>query len=241
MLQWLSEDLASTDQEWLIAFWHHPPYSKGTHDSDNVADSGGRMRDMRQNVLPILEAAGVDLVLTGHSHIYERSCLVNGAYDTPTTAAGHIVDPGDGRTLGDGAYLKPAGLSANLGAVYVVAGHGGASLGGTGNHPLMFFSEIAHGSCLLTVDGRSLSLRNLRSDGVISDHFTIVRGAAQGDFDGDGEVNLRDFEFFPNCMAGPMSPPAPPSPGTELRCLSVFDRDFDGDVDLADFAAGAAL
>jgi len=32
----------------------------------------------------------------GHSHIYERTHLVHGAYDTPTTAAGHIVDRGDG-------------------------------------------------------------------------------------------------------------------------------------------------
>lgn len=31
------------------------------------------MRDMRENIVPILEAHGVDLVLTGHSHSYERS------------------------------------------------------------------------------------------------------------------------------------------------------------------------
>jgi hypothetical protein len=35
---------------------------------------------MRKNVLPILEAEGVDLVISGHSHNYERSYLIDGFY-----------------------------------------------------------------------------------------------------------------------------------------------------------------
>ncbi|MCK5617940.1 MAG: metallophosphoesterase family protein, partial [Candidatus Krumholzibacteria bacterium] len=66
MLTWLQNDLAATTQDWVIAYFHHAPYSKGTHDSDNPTDSGGRLRDMRENALPILEAGGVDLVLAGH-------------------------------------------------------------------------------------------------------------------------------------------------------------------------------
>src|SRR5690606_21641998 len=27
MLTWLAQDLAATDQDWIVAFWHHPPYS----------------------------------------------------------------------------------------------------------------------------------------------------------------------------------------------------------------------
>jgi hypothetical protein len=48
MLTWLVSDLVSTSQEWVIAYFHHPPYTKGSHDSDNAADSGGRMTDMRE-------------------------------------------------------------------------------------------------------------------------------------------------------------------------------------------------
>lgn len=195
MLTWLTADLAATDQNWVIAFWHHPPYSKGTHDSDSVADSGGRMRDMREYVLPILEAGGVDLVLAGHSHIYERSFLVDGAYDTPTTATGHIRNAGDGRAVrtgrtltSTGAYKKTFGLTAHEGAVYVVAGHGGASLGGAANHPLMYFSELEFGSCLLRVDGNVLSFENIRHDGVISDAFDLVK-PPPGDTDQDGDVD----------------------------------------------------
>lgn len=169
MLRWLQTDLAATRQEWVIAYWHHPPYTKGSHNSDTE----GQLIQMRENALPILEAAGVDLVLAGHSHIYERSYLIDGAYDTPTTATGHILDSGDGKQTGNGAYVKHAGQNAHQGAVYVVAGHGGASLRRIGTHPLMYFTERRFGSCILDVDGASLTLKNIRSDGVVSDEFTM--------------------------------------------------------------------
>lgn len=174
MMTWMKADLMSTKQEWIVAYWHHPAYSKGTHNSDTEA----QLIEMRQNALPILEAGGVDLVLAGHSHIYERSFLVDGAYDTPTTAAGHIVDSGDGKPLGKGPYVKPGGNAAHEGAVYVVAGHGGAGTGGLGGHPLMYFSEVTNGSCLLDVQGNRLSLVNVRWDGVVTDRFALVKGNA---------------------------------------------------------------
>lgn len=167
MLTWLEDDLSSADAEWIVAYWHHPPYTKGSHDSDRES----QLVDMRENALPILEAYGVDLVFGGHSHIYERSHLLRGAFDTPTTTPGHIVDPGDGRIDGDGAY------DANAGTVYVVAGHGGTGVGGTGDHPVMFFSELANGSVIVDVNGPVLELRNVRTDGVITDTMTLLRRA----------------------------------------------------------------
>lgn len=201
MLTWLANDLAMTTQRWIIAFWHHPPYTHGSHDSDDPFDSDGRMVEMRENVLPILEAGGVDLVLGGHSHIYERSYLVDGAYDTPTTALGHIVDPGDGRLGGSGAYLKPVRHTAHGGAVYVVAGHGGQTVSGIGDHPLMYFSEIENGSCLVTVDGNRLSLLNLRRDSVISDYFSLIK-TPTGDVNADGVIDDQDVWCFVNVLMG---------------------------------------
>src|SRR6185436_3683108 len=64
MLNWLRADLALTRKDWLVAYWHQPPYSSGTHFSDTEMD----MVEMREQALPILEAYGVDLVLGGHSH-----------------------------------------------------------------------------------------------------------------------------------------------------------------------------
>jgi hypothetical protein len=101
MLTWLQNDLASTPQKWIVAFWHHPPYSKGSHDSDVDIE----MREMRQNALPILEAGGVDLVLTGHSHSYERSYLLDGHYGLSTTLQPSMIkNGGSGNPSGTGPY-----------------------------------------------------------------------------------------------------------------------------------------
>jgi len=73
MAKWLKADLEKAKADWLIAFWHHPPYTKGSHDSDKEKD----MTEMRHDIMPIIESGGVDLVLAGHSHIYERSMLID--------------------------------------------------------------------------------------------------------------------------------------------------------------------
>ena len=102
MLGWLTNDLSQTSQKWIVAFWHHPPYTKGSHDSDNAGEVG--LSDMRTNAVPILESYGVDLVLCGHSHSYERSYLINGHYGISTTFnASMKVDGGNGRVNGTGA------------------------------------------------------------------------------------------------------------------------------------------
>ncbi len=182
MALWLDADLLAVpaSQDWVVAFWHHPPYTKGTHNSDTETE----LREMRENILPILEAGGVDLVLCGHSHIYERSYLIDGAYTTPTPSfatldsGGNIIDGGDGRLAGDGAYIKTAGQNAHEGAVYVTAGHGGQGTGGSANHPVMYFSETANGSCLIDVQDGLLQLRNVRVDGTVTDTFAIQKAAS---------------------------------------------------------------
>ncbi len=136
MMTWLENDLAANDKDWVIAFWHHPPYTKGSHDSDTE----GRLIDMREVALPILEAYGVDLVLGGHSHSYERSYLLDGHYGTSDSlSAAMILDAGDGREDGAGAYYKPA-YSIQSGAVYAVAGSSGKTSSGSLDHPAMYFS-----------------------------------------------------------------------------------------------------
>lgn len=171
MLTWLEADLAATEQEWVVAFWHHPPYTKGSHDSDFEIQH----IEMRENALPILESGGVDIVFGGHSHIYERSFLLNGAYETPSTSTG-ILDPGDGNPQSNGAYEKLSGLQPNGGTIYVVAGHGGTSVRGDGDHPLMAFSEVENGSVLVDIHENRLSIRNVRFDGVVTDKASIVKG-----------------------------------------------------------------
>jgi Calcineurin-like phosphoesterase len=179
MMIWLRTDVAATLRDWVIAFWHHPPYTKGSHNSDDPNDSGGKMRDMRQVALPILDSTGVDLVLCGHSHSYERSFLLNGHYGLSTTLAPSMkVDAGDGRAGGDGAYEKPTlGTGAFEGAVYVVAGSSGQAAGGTLDHPVMVSSQNVLGSLVLDIQGNQLDAHFIDDLGVARDSFTILKGA----------------------------------------------------------------
>jgi len=171
MVQWMRADLERTKQDWLIAFWHHPPYTKGSHDSDKEK----QLIEMRSLVMPVLESCGIDLVLTGHSHIYERSMLIDGAYATPTTAAGVILDDGDGDPQGQGPYRKSAGLLPHTGVVQIVAGHGGAKLGRVGTSPVMRRVVVEHGSVLIDVADDVLTGTMINRDGVQRDRFQLIK------------------------------------------------------------------
>jgi 3',5'-cyclic AMP phosphodiesterase CpdA len=177
MMTWLTNDLASTSRTFRIAFWHHPPYSKGSHDSDVETE----LVEMRVNALPILEAAGVDLVLSGHSHSYERSYLIDGHYGISTTfnAVTMLKDGGSGRADDTGAYHKPTGGSAHKGAVYTVAGSSG-QVSSVAHHPVMYAWTALLGSLVLDVAGRRLDARFVKTDGSLGDYFTIVKGGGTG-------------------------------------------------------------
>ena len=176
MWSWLEQDLAANTKEWLIAYWHQPPYTKGSHNSEWERD----LIEMRENFLPLLEAYGVDLVLCGHSHVYERSFLLRGhyGYEASLTSA-MILDGGSGRPDDTGPYRKTQeGTSANHGTVYVVAGSSGWATGFYGlDHPAMHTSLNVMGSLVLDIDGGTLQARFLRETGAIDDYFTIQKRA----------------------------------------------------------------
>ena len=63
-LQWLDKQLADSGSDWKICFFHHPPYSSGeTHGSAEL---------QREKLEPVFIKHGVNVVLTGHEHFYER-------------------------------------------------------------------------------------------------------------------------------------------------------------------------
>ena len=176
MMTWLEADLAANDKEWIIAFWHHSPYSKGSRDSDTEEQS----IELRQNAVPLLERYGVDLVLSAHSHSYERSYLIDGHYGPSDTFTDAMKkNPGDGSATGDGAYQKPAAVGApRAGAVYVVAGTAGKRSPGQFGHPAMAVSFRTLGSMVLDVNGNRLDAKFLGGTGTgagIWDDFTILK------------------------------------------------------------------
>ena len=203
MALWLKNDLEMAEADWLIAFWHHPPYTKGTHDSDREME----LIEMRELIMPILESGGVDLVLCGHSHIYERSMLIDSAYDTPMSSVGVVFDDGDGDPDGDGAYRKSAGLNPNNGTVAMVAGHGegGANIARLpGLNPLVRSVRGETGSVIVDIDGDVLESVMIDTDGVVRDRFRLVKR---------GEV-IQEVVPFPWQATGPEFVVERFSPGT---------------------------
>ncbi|WP_104734021.1 GEVED domain-containing protein [Hanstruepera ponticola] len=175
MYNWAQNDIQNTTQDWIVALWHHPPYTKGSHNSDTETE----LIEMRENFLPMLESNGVDLVLSGHSHSYERSYFLNGHYDTSGTFNSGAMTvgangAGDGKTDGNGAYSKSP--SNPDGAVYITTGSAGKISGGNLNHNAMYASLNELGSCVLEVSGTTLNLKFIRETGAITDYFTIQKG-----------------------------------------------------------------
>ncbi|MFQ5606084.1 MAG: phytase, partial [bacterium] len=196
MWNWLEADLDENNQDWTIAFWHHPPYSKGSHNSNKETE----LIEMRQRALPILENGGVDLVLSGHSHSYERSFLLDQHYARMQTLVDSmVIDGGDGKPDGDGAYYKPIpGAAPNLGAVYVVAGSSGKTTSGHGlNHLAMVTAQRTLGSVVLDIDGTQLNAQFIDTLGVVQDYFTITKPANEASvpvhfvmIDGDNQTGV---------------------------------------------------
>jgi predicted phosphodiesterase len=67
--RFLEDTLRETDARWRIVLLHHPPFSAGYQGSDHEA---------RDVVEPIAERYGVQLVLSGHDHDYQRSKVIDG-------------------------------------------------------------------------------------------------------------------------------------------------------------------
>lgn len=68
-LEWLDDTLASATGQWKIVALHHPVYSSGRH---------GPTPRLGELLEPILARHGVDLVLSGHDHHYERTVPIDG-------------------------------------------------------------------------------------------------------------------------------------------------------------------
>jgi hypothetical protein len=179
MIRWLKADLEANKQDWLVAYCHHPPYTKGSHNSDNDRDSEARMRLMREVVAPLLEEHGLDLMLSGHSHAYERSFLLDGFYKSSTNLNEkvHFKSIKDGRQDGTGIYVKPSrGPAPHEGAIYIVAGSSGQKSGGGLQHPVSALSLNVLGSLVLDFDGNRMDATFIDDKAVVRDYFTIVKG-----------------------------------------------------------------
>ena len=152
--------------------------------SDGSFWFGSKMRWMRENIVPILEKHDVDLVLSGHSHDYERSELIHNHYGTSDT-----FDPGLHVVQGGGrSYTKPARKGPGNGTVYLVMGSSSkvtqrwAGVPLSLKHPAMPYSFPLMGSVVLEITGDSLRSSFITVDGDVKDTFVIHKeGGEQSD------------------------------------------------------------
>lgn len=181
---WVIEDLeANTNKDWVIAYWHHPPFTKGSHDSDDPAKDNDLIQ-IRTNFIKILEDHGVDLILCGHSHVYERTKLLKGYYGTSSDfdEAVHALNTSSGQydaTTNSCPYYKKE-ATGNTGTLYVVTGSAGQR-GGAGGiagfpHRAMYYSNKDEpGALMLEVEANRLDAKWITGDGVIKDRFTMMK------------------------------------------------------------------
>lgn len=85
---------ANPNAKWRIAVIHNALYSAGNHSDPNYKYFESEIGSYRSTLSPILTELGIDIVLSGHDHIYVRSHIMDG--DTPAeyeVENGYINNP----------------------------------------------------------------------------------------------------------------------------------------------------
>ena len=79
---WIDDALQKATEEWKICYFHHPLYSN--------ADRHGASVDLRVLLEPIFVKGGVNVVFSGHDHVYERLKPQKGIYYFVSGSAGQL-------------------------------------------------------------------------------------------------------------------------------------------------------
>jgi predicted phosphodiesterase len=206
---WLQNDLANNKSDWLIAYMHRPMHSAGYHPTDGDATALA----MKSNWLPLLEAAGVDLILSGHNHVYERTYLLDNLTGNSTSiTAANKIDTAIGRIGVDHAYQKEPG-KPHQGEIFIECESGGTS--NDPSHlpvpfsftPVVFKQSNDEGSLVIDVTGGNrMDVRflcdqpDLFTLSHVWDSLTIVKAPKVTSVNGDGVVLPNDFSItnYPN-------------------------------------------
>ncbi len=135
ILKILAADSAKDDAVWRFVTWHEPNLNIGGHQS----------RRGCPGALPKLSAEGVDFVVTGHSHFYERF--------RPVTASAKDAAP----------------------VTCITAGGGAADLSDVQPDFLLAEAKKENHFCLFEIDGARLSMKTINIDGKVIDRIDLTR------------------------------------------------------------------
>ena len=184
ILEWLRADITSSKAEWKIVAYHQPAFNTATDHYD----------DQRMRLLsPLLEELGVNLVLTGHEHNYQRSVPLKFNPKKSEDGMKYIVTK-EGRVDGtftlDNAFDGKTNTKPN-GIIYIVSGAGGAVLYDTAfsNQPEKWkhnlpdnwasfttrFISHTHSFTWIETNGKKLLLQQIDKKGNVLDEITITK------------------------------------------------------------------
>ncbi len=176
--QWVEDDLKAVAKgQWKIVIFHQPPFTSNQNHQDEQ-----RMRFLTD----IFERCGVDVVFSGHAHMYDRS------YPLKFTVAGGIkrsAMEADGKVPGKFVYdTKFDGVKNTVpsGIVYIVTGGGGAKLDSKelDSQPSLWQPSTVkllgerHSFTVLDFTPQSLRLTQIDYEGNKFDEFVITKNPA---------------------------------------------------------------
>ena len=105
--QWLEEQLQNSTATWKFACHHHPTFTSDEDDYGNTYEGDSAMGDSNvQNLVPLYEKYGVDVVFFGHLHTYERSWPLKEGEVNPEEGVIHVQTGGGGGNLEDAAPTR---------------------------------------------------------------------------------------------------------------------------------------
>jgi hypothetical protein len=145
MLAWCQADLAASTAKWKVVVHHQPTFDLGWRGD---TDQWGR-----NDFLPVYRAGGVDLILSGHAHVYARYKPIYKTEADRNHPITQIVGSGGGGGLSSALYATPH-LAVQAQQYHYMA---------------------------FTVNGDQLSGQAIKADGTVLDSFTITKTNGQYD------------------------------------------------------------
>ena len=170
---WIEQDLSSVNRDetpFVIVYGHRPMYSSNSYHGSEV--------ELRDALEELYVTHGVDLVIAGHDHFYERTWPVYGET---------VQDEGKGERFARG-----------IAPIHLVIGMAGRSAYEELDEPQPEWSAYrensTYGWTRLVYDGdtREISFTHYRIDGTIGDEFILQESPLGSDSD-DGFLGVPGF------------------------------------------------
>lgn len=184
LVEWLSNDLSGSKADWNIVSFHQPGF--------NSSKAHYNYQQMRL-LAPLMEKLGVDLVLNGHVHNYQRTVPLKFKPKKNELGDGYFISA-EGRV--DGVFTLDQqfdGVSNTTpkGIIYIVTGAGGAGLYDAviSNNPdswkhdppenwVPFTTKLVsdiHSFTVIETNGKQMALRQINAQGVVIDEIHITK------------------------------------------------------------------